>query len=52
MLIFAGAAAVAVGTANFINPTAAVDVLDGLMTYMREEKIGGIRDLTGAAHAE
>jgi dihydroorotate dehydrogenase (NAD+) catalytic subunit len=50
--MLAGAAAVAVGTANFINPTATVDVLDGLMAYMREEKIESISDLTGAAHAD
>jgi dihydroorotate dehydrogenase (NAD+) catalytic subunit len=50
--MLAGAAAVAVGTANFINPTATVDVLEGLIAYMREEKIESISDLTGAAHAD
>ena len=30
---------VAVGTANFINPRAPIDVLEGIESYMKENKI-------------
>jgi len=49
--LLAGATAVAVGTANFVNPRATIDILDGIMTYMKEEKVGDINLLRGAAHA-
>ena len=42
--ILAGASAVAVGTANFINPRATLDVLDGIEAFMREQKIGRLRE--------
>ena len=48
--IMAGASAVAVGTANFVNPTATIDVLKGLEDYMNENNIADINDLVGAAH--
>lgn len=46
--ILAGAAAVAVGTANFRNPYATLDVVNGIETYMRDNKIDHIRSLIGA----
>ncbi len=46
--ILAGAAAVAVGTANFRNPYATLDVVNGIETYMRDHKIEHIRSLIGA----
>jgi len=49
--LLAGAAAVAVGTANFVNPRATLDILDGIMGYMKEEKVEDINLLRGAAHA-
>ena len=47
-LMLAGATLVAVGTANLITPTAAIDVLNGLCTYAKDcksvqELIGGVR---------
>lgn len=48
--ILAGATAVAVGTASFINPRAAGEVLEGIERYLRENQIRGIRELVGAAH--
>lgn len=48
--ILAGAAAVAVGTANFINPFATMEVLKGIEEYLVENRVRDIRDLTGAAH--
>lgn len=47
-MILAGATAVAVGTANFSNPTATVEILDGILSYMEEESISDIKELIGA----
>jgi dihydroorotate dehydrogenase (NAD+) catalytic subunit len=48
--ILAGATAVAVGTANFRNPTATLDVIDGIADYMERKKVENISDLIGAVH--
>lgn len=48
--IMAGAGAVAVGTANFVNPRATTEVIDGIVNYMSENNIGDINCLVGAAH--
>lgn len=48
--IMAGASAVAVGTANFINPKATMDILEGIRVFMSENNIIDIKDLIGAAH--
>ncbi len=45
--IMAGASMVAVGTANFINPTATSNVIDGIESYMKEYGINDINDLIG-----
>ena len=49
--LLAGATAVAVGTANFVNPRATIEILDGIIAYMKDEKVGDINLLRGAAHA-
>ena len=46
--IIAGASMVAVGTMNFVNPRALIDVLEGIEAYMREYKISGIKELIGS----
>jgi dihydroorotate dehydrogenase (NAD+) catalytic subunit len=46
--LLAGACAVQVGTASFVNPRATEDVLDGIATYVREQKLESVRDLIGA----
>ena len=46
--ILAGATAVAIGTANFHNPYATVETVDGIRAYMETYGIGDIRDLIGA----
>jgi dihydroorotate dehydrogenase (NAD+) catalytic subunit len=51
-LILAGASAVAVGTANFVNPSAAVEVVAGIEDYMARHEIGRISDLVGAVKLE
>ena len=46
--ILAGATAVAVGTANFRNPDAAVEIADGIAAYMERYGTEDIRELIGA----
>lgn len=46
--ILAGATAVAVGTANFRNPTATLDVIDGIRKYMERQNVKDISELIGA----
>ena len=45
--IMAGATMVAVGTANFINPRAAEEVVDTIEAYMVKNKVKDIKDLIG-----
>jgi dihydroorotate dehydrogenase (NAD+) catalytic subunit len=49
--IIAGATAIAVGTANFVNPLAAVEILDGMIGYMKMHGIEDIGSLTGTVNA-
>lgn len=46
--MLAGATAVAVGTANFMNPQATVDVIDGIIDYCEEQSVNDVNDLIGA----
>lgn len=48
--VMAGASAVQVGTANFFDPLAPIKVLEGIESYMREEKINDFSELIGIAH--
>jgi len=43
--IIAGATAVQVGTANFVNPTATMDIIDGLEKYLIDNHIDDIKEL-------
>ena len=45
--IMAGATAVSVGTANFHNPRATMDVLDGIKAYMERYHIEDINEIIG-----
>jgi len=46
--IICGAAAVQVGTANFINPKTSVGIIEGIEKYLKVNKMGDIRKLTGS----
>lgn len=46
--MLAGATAVQIGTANFINPRAAEEAVDGLAEYVHQNKLGSIREMIGA----
>jgi len=45
--LLAGASAVAVGTANFVNPSAAQDVADGIEAYLKERNLTDVKELVG-----
>jgi dihydroorotate dehydrogenase (NAD+) catalytic subunit len=45
--MLAGATAVQIGTANFVNPRASEDAVEGLARYVAEQKMGSIRELIG-----
>ena len=46
--IIAGASAVAIGTANFVNPGASLEVLEGITSYLTEKNVGDINELIGS----
>lgn len=46
-LMMAGATMVSVGTANFHNPRATMEVLDGIKAYMEQYKIQDINEIIG-----
>ncbi len=46
--LLAGATAVSVGTANFFNPYATVEIADGIEDYMRMYGVEDINELIGA----
>ncbi len=45
--IICGASAVAVGTANFVNPRAAIEIIAGINKYLQKHKIGTVKKLVG-----
>ena len=45
--IIAGASAVQVGTANFINPRATMEIIDGIARFVNEQRLPSVRDLIG-----
>jgi dihydroorotate dehydrogenase (NAD+) catalytic subunit len=46
--IIAGASAVQVGTANFVNPRATMDILAGISDYLKENGLTRLIDLVGS----
>jgi len=46
--MLAGAAAVAIGTANFVNPSATIDIIKGIESFMAENSIRDVKELRGA----
>jgi len=45
--MLAGASAIQVGTANFVNPNTALDIVAGIESYLLQEKMEKLADLTG-----
>jgi len=46
--LLAGATAIAVGTANFIDPTTTMRVADGIAEYCREQGVARVQEIIGA----
>ena len=46
-MILAGASAVSVGTANFFNPYATVEITEGIEKFMKDQKVEDINELIG-----
>ena len=46
--LIAGASAVQVGTANFINPKATMDIISGIEDYLKENDLHRLSDLIGS----
>ena len=46
--IIAGASAIQVGTANFIDPTVSIKVLEGIENYLIEHKFSSVKELVGS----
>lgn len=46
--MIAGARAIQVGTANFIDPTASLQIISGIIRYCEENKIQDINDIVGS----
>lgn len=46
--MLAGASAVQVGTANFVNPKVSEELVDGISDYVKTQKLQSIRELIGA----
>ena len=50
--LLVGASAVQVGTANFRNPRACIDILEGVEAFFREERIARLADYRGGLKVE
>ena len=48
--ILAGASAIAVGTANFVKPSAPLEIINGIENYMIAEGFSNMSEMTGYAH--
>ena len=49
--LIAGATAVEVGTANFVNPTASVEIAEGISSYLEGRGYGSVREVIGSLEA-
>lgn len=47
-MILAGATAISVGTANFVNPKTTMEIVDGIKKYMEKYHANDIKELVGA----
>lgn len=48
--LMAGATMVAVGTANFVNPNATIEVIEGIEAFMKQQGIKDINDIIGCVN--
>ena len=48
--LMAGASAIQIGTINFVNPRAGVEIIEGIEAFMRDEGIEDVREIVGVAN--
>jgi len=49
--LIAGATAVQIGTANFVNPHTTVEIIDGIEAFLSERDISSVEDIVGTLEA-
>jgi len=49
--LIAGATAVQIGTANFVNPHTTVEIIDGIEAFLSERDISSVKDIVGTLEA-
>nr|MBA2679058.1 dihydroorotate dehydrogenase [Ktedonobacteraceae bacterium] len=47
--LMAGASALQVGTVNFVNPRAGVEIVEGIAAFLQREGVEDIKEIVGAA---
>lgn len=50
--LLCGASCIQIGTANFVNPKASIEIINGLKDYCEKNKLKSIGELIGQAHQE
>ena len=50
--MLAGASAIQVGTGNFLNPMATVEIIDGIVTYLKKQGINNVEDIVGGMNGK
>lgn len=50
--LLCGASCIQVGTANFANPKASIEIINGLKDYCEKNKLSSISEIIGEAHRE
>ncbi len=50
--LLCGASAIQIGTANFANPKASIEIINGLKDYCEKSKLSSISEIIGQAHSE
>ncbi len=48
--MLAGAGAIQVGTGNFLNPGATVEIIEGIVTYLKKQGINDVKDIVGGVN--
>jgi dihydroorotate dehydrogenase (NAD+) catalytic subunit len=50
--LLCGATCIQIGTANFVNPKASIEIISGLENYCVKNKFSSVMELTGQAHIQ
>ena len=50
--LLCGASCIQIGTANFVNPKASIEIISGLKDYCEKNKLNSISEIIGQAHGE